>query len=1106
MPAVRVHGFVRTAIRFAITISAVAVALLLRLQLTARVGEGLPTYITFYPAVMVAALMGGLAFGLVATALSALAVAYWVLPPSGFGVSSGVDVVGLVLFSILGILISVVAELYARSRRRAAAFEKDLALQEVHRDKEESLRHLNTQLAERNEELTRQAEELSQQTEELSQQSEELSRQNEELQAQTEEIQALNLELGRRETLLQTLLESARLAVSEEAALHDVCAAALDMFGEPAAAVAVYERRAGFLAIRTTAGIRAPLPGSEGTVRRFVDLVIEQNRTASLKDVSLRPDLSILAVPGEPPFQAALAAPLHAAGQPFGAVAIYSRHKQEWSAEQFRLADWLAAQCAHILDILRLQNDLRRQAALIDLSPDAIIVRRLDGAIALWGRGAEVLYGWTKAEALGQTTHTLLQTRFPEPLEQITRQVQETGRWSGELTHTCKDGREVTVESRWLAERDAGGGIVDLLESNVDITDRKRAEADLQQSEARYGLLFENLLDGFAYCRMIFDDLQRPRDFVYVRVNSAFGKLTGLENVAGRRVTEVIPGIEKSNPELFEIYGRVVTTGQPEKFEMYLDPLKSWLSVSVYRPEPGHFVAVFDNVTERKLASEALRRSEEQLRVATTAAEIGVWSWVPGTSQVVVSANWRRLFGVAADAAVTFETWAGALHPDDRDRAIRELNDAGEQHREFDTEYRVVRPDGSLVWIVDRGRAWYDQAGPAIGMAGVNVDITERKRAEETLREADRRKGEFLATLSHELRNPLAPIRYALELLRCEGDDGSPAHPKRVIERQLGHLVHLVDDLLDVTRIASNKIRLRKTRVDLAAVVQHAVEATAPDIEQANHSLLVSLPPEPLWVEADPDRLAQVLTNLLNNAARYTPQGGRLSITAATVHDEVAISVSDTGIGLRPEDQERVFEMFTQVGEPGHGGLGIGLALVRGLVELHGGSIEARSKGPGLGSEFRIRLPRAQAPAAPDAAAGARVRAEGGATQRILVVDDNLDSADMLKTFLEIHGHDVRVANDGPSALAMLAEFAPDIGLFDIGLPGMSGYDLARRVRADARNDAMYLVAVTGWGQEEDRLRARDCGFNAHLTKPADPEELRRLIARAAGGDDGMGN
>ena len=702
-------------------------------------------------------------------------------------------------------------------------------------------------LERQNEELTQQNEEMSQQAEELSQQAEELSRQNEELQAQAGEIHALNVELGRREDLLQSLLDAARLAASERVVLHDVCTAALDMFGPPADVVVVYEKQSNRLVIRTSAGLTTELPDSFPAEHRFTELVVEQNRTASLNDASLRPDLSILAIAGRPPFQSVLAAPMQAGGRAFGAVVIYSEHPVEWTAEQFRLAEWLAVQCAHILDILRLQDDLRRQAALLDLTPDAIIVRRVDGTITQWGHGAEMLYGWTKAEAIGQKTHGLLKTRFVEGFERVNRQLERTGRWSGELIHKAKDGREIVVESRWLAERDAAGQIVELLESNVD--------------------------------------------------------------------------------------------------------------------------------------------------------------------------------------------------------------------------------------------------------------VTQRKRALEVLRESDRRKSEFLATLSHELRNPLAPIRYALELLRCENDDGSPAHPKRVIERQLGHLVHLVDDLLDVTRIASNKIRLRRRRVGLAEVVQQAVEATAPDIEQANHCLVVSLPADPLWIDADPDRLAQVLTNLLNNAVRYTPSGGRLTLTAAAVHDEVAISVSDTGVGLKSEDRERVFEMFTQVGEPGQGGLGIGLALVKGLVELHGGRIEVKSDGPGRGSEFLIRLPLAAAPSFPVAAdeAGTSARRTG---RRVLVVDDNVDSAEMLRTFLELHGHEVRVANDGTSALAILSEFAPDIGLFDIGLPGMSGYDLARHIREDGRYDGMFLVAVTGWGQEEDRQRAREVGFNAHLTKPPDPADLHRVLAQGGGDEE----
>ncbi len=1109
----------------------------------------------------------------------------------------------------------------------------------------------NQVLERQNEELTQQAEELTQQSEEMSQQSEEVLHQNEELQAQAEEINALNLELGRREHLLRTLLDATRLIAAESSGLQDVCASALDIFGDVAAAAAVYERDGGVLAVQTKSGIKTLTEMSPTKGRRFADFVIDQNRTASLNDVSLRPDLETLSIAGEPPFQSVLAAPLQSAGRAFGVVGIYSAQRREWTADEFRLAEWVAARCAHFLEVVRLQRDLRRQAALIDLSPDAIIVRRLDGTITLWSHGAEVLYGWTRAEAIGRTTHALLQTRFTEPIDRINRQVEEGGGWTGELVHTARDGHEVIVESRWLAERDAAGHVVELLESNVDITNRKHVEEELRRLA---GQLFDRAAEAQALsdaapvavwlahdpeCRRITGNAYADRLMASPRGENISRSALASESPVQYAVFRNGRKLEAADlpAQVAATTGTPVTDQEVElvfqdgrTLDMILNAVPLFDSEGQVR---GSLTAGID-ITARKRAEETLRQSEEQLRAATTSAGIGVWSWIPGTSRVLVSANWRQMFGVPADASVTFETWVAALHPADRERAVRELNEASGQHREFDTEYRVVRPDGSVAWLVDRGRAWYDDAGRPAGMAGVNVDITARKHAEESLRasesryallfenlldgfaycrilyddthrpndfvflrvneafgrltglddvvgrrvtevipgiwesnpelleiyarvtatgqpeefetflepldiwlsvavyrpepdhfvavfdniterkralealsESDRRKSEFLATLSHELRNPLAPIRYALELLRTEGDEGAPGHPKRVIERQLGHLVHLVDDLLDVTRIASNKIRLRPARVDLAAIVQQAVEATAPDIEQAGHTLAISLPAEPVWVNGDCDRLAQVLTNLLNNASRYTPQGGQVTITVTPADDQVVISVRDSGVGLRPEDRDRVFEMFTQVGDPGQGGLGIGLALVKGLVELHQGSVEARSGGPGQGSEFIIRLPRAQSPVEKDDAEepGKRVH---GARRRILVVDDNADSADMLKTLLELHGHDVRIANDGPSAIAMLPDFSPDVGLFDIGLPGMSGYELARRVRTEGRG-AIFLVAVTGWGQEEDRQRAREWGFDAHLTKPADPEELARLIATADGwerGESGIEN
>ena len=382
--------------------------------------------------------------------------------------------------------------------------------------------------------------------------------------------------------------------------------------------------------------------------------------------------------------------------------------------------------------------------------------------------------------------------------------------------------------------------------------------------------------------------------------------------------------------------------------------------------------------------------------------------------------------------------------------------------------------------------------------------ILETLRLQRELREADDHKNQFLATLSHELRNPLAPIRYALELMaQAEGrPPGPPAasgtSPREVIERQLAHLVRLVDDLLDVTRIASNKIRLQKRLTPLDGILRQAVEATAQDIARARHTLEVLLPPEPIWLDADADRLAQVLINLLNNAARYTPDGGTLTLAARATGAEVVLSVKDTGVGLRGEDLHRIFEMFTQIGDQrGPGGLGIGLALVKGVVDLHGGRVEARSAGVGQGSEFLVRLPRAASPAA---TAAPPERAPAGASRRILVVDDNADSAEMMRAVLELDGHDVRVAYDGPSAVKSAKDFQPEVALLDIGLPGMDGYEVAQALRADAGTRRAQLIAVTGWGQEDDRKRARQHGFDAHLTKPADPDLIRQLVAPPPGG------
>jgi CheY-like chemotaxis protein/two-component sensor histidine kinase len=379
--------------------------------------------------------------------------------------------------------------------------------------------------------------------------------------------------------------------------------------------------------------------------------------------------------------------------------------------------------------------------------------------------------------------------------------------------------------------------------------------------------------------------------------------------------------------------------------------------------------------------------------------------------------------------------------------------------------------------------------------------MAEHERSREALKEADSRKDEFLALLAHELRSPLAPIHNAVQILHQEGAvKADRLRARDVIDRQVQQMARLVDDLLDVSRITRGKIELRKERVELAAVVQSALEASRPLIESCGHQLTVVLPPRPVFLDIDPTRLAQVLSNLLNNAAKYTEPGGRISLTAEQDGGEAVFKVRDNGIGIPAALLPRIFEMFTQVDsslERTQGGLGIGLALARRLVEMHGGTIEAHSGGTGQGSELIVRCPAAVGPLRPEKRPRAKERATmaGASGCRVLVVDDNRDSVDSLRLLLELRGYEVSVAYDGLEAVAAAEAFAPRLVLLDIGLPRMNGYDAARRIREQPWGRDVMLVALTGWGQEEDKRRSEAAGFNVHLTKPLDPTVLERLLA-----------
>jgi signal transduction histidine kinase len=411
------------------------------------------------------------------------------------------------------------------------------------------------------------------------------------------------------------------------------------------------------------------------------------------------------------------------------------------------------------------------------------------------------------------------------------------------------------------------------------------------------------------------------------------------------------------------------------------------------------------------------------------------------------------------------------------------------------------RTRGAITFFCTKSGHRYDSTDLAVAedLASRAAIALENAQLYRELKDADRRKDEFLATLAHELRNPLAPIRSGLEVLRLSGSQAPTVTDARAImERQLSHMVRLVDDLLDVSRITRDKLELRTEPIELSAVLQNAVETSRPFIDRDGHVLTMTLPPVPVCLEADPVRLAQAFSNLLNNSAKYTPPGGRITVTGDCEDGHVTVRIRDTGIGIPAEALPRLFQMFSQVdrnmGRAG-GGLGIGLMLVRRLIELHGGTVCATSDGPGCGSEFVVRLPVLAAGRKPSGVAREPAALAASRTgQRILVVDDNVDSATSLELMLQILGNETRIAHDGAEAVAIAADFQPDLILLDLGLPTLDGYEVCRQIRRQPWAASVRIVALTGWSQAEDRRRTHDAGFDEHFVKPVERSTLERLL------------
>jgi PAS domain S-box-containing protein len=513
------------------------------------------------------------------------------------------------------------------------------------------------------------------------------------------------------------------------------------------------------------------------------------------------------------------------------------------------------------------------------------------------------------------------------------------------------------------------------------------------------------------------------------------------------------------------------------------------------------FAVYVRDLTERMQAAAALRQSDERYRNLFENANDIIYAHDLAGNLTCWNRAGERILGYTVDEALGMNI-AQLVAPEHLERArqmtTRKVVEGGRTTYELD----VLAKDGRRVTVEINSRL-ADAPDQTPQVQGMARDITDRKRAEEALRDADRKKDEFLATLAHELRNPLAPLHNALEIMRlAPGNPEAMRRAQEMMGRQVQQMARLVDDLLDVSRITLGKLELRRERLDLSAVVLSAVETSRPLIEAARHALTLVPPPQPLAVEGDRTRLAQVLSNLLNNAAKYTPEGGRIYLILERDGQQAVVRVRDSGVGIPAGMLSTIFELFSQGDQSSHsaqGGLGIGLTLVRRLAELHGGSVEAHSDGSGKGSEFVVRLPLVGEPLAGQQR-GAREdsahEAVAGPAHRILVVDDNADSAESLAMMLRLLGHEVHTAHDGPTAVLAAATIAPDVVLLDIGLPGMDGYEVARQLRALPQVRGAVLVAQTGWGQEEDRRKSREAGFDHHLVKPVDPAALREVLDR----------
>jgi PAS domain S-box-containing protein len=750
------------------------------------------------------------------------------------------------------------------------------------------------------------------------------------------------------------------------------------------------------------------------------------------------------------------------------------------------------------------EESLARERLFAQQVRDIVLFIRPDGRIVEANPAAVTAYGYDRDTLL---TRTIFDLRDPATAHLIPAQMSQAGKQgiTFETFHRRKDGSLFPVE---VSSRGADIGGERLLLSIIrDISDRKRAEAALRDSEERFRELFENANDVIYTL-----DLSGRITSVNRRAEETFGYTS--EECVGRSAAALVPA--EYLPRMQEALRRKLAgEASPTTYELEVIskggsrvPLEVSSRLIVRDGQPVGVQGIARNITERRRAEEALRLSEIRFRKLVEQSPLGIQVLAPDGMTRRVNRAWEDLFGVTLEQMANYN-----IFRDDRP-IVRDI--LPYIHRAFAGESVAVPPSD---YIPDRGRyqgqeRWIrafvypvrDEENKLEEVVLIQEDITERMQAEaererlvQEMQEADRRKDEFLAMLAHELRNPLTPIRNAIHMVKLVGG----SHPDLVrmrdmIERQVAHLARLVDDLLDVSRITRGKILLRKEQFDLVPLVKAAVEDHWPMMEAGGLKLTVDLPDRALMVRGDPTRLTQVVGNLLHNAHKFTDAGGLVTVRLGLAPDgqQACLTVRDTGIGMEADILGRLFEPFSQADcslDRSRGGLGLGLALVKGLTELHGGVVRATSPGHGQGAEFIITLPLCTlSPTPGETAPDRRPR---GRSLRILLVEDNRDAAESLQLVLQYFGHEVTVAHTGAEGLAAARQLCPDVVVCDIGLPGaLDGYAVARALRGDAEQSVATLIALSGYGQEEDQRKARQAGFDRHLTKPVDPDVLTELL------------